>query len=219
MAGELELRREEAALEGWVRLMERTRRRPRASGWGWTIGAVIIRSIIFYGACHSFIFRGHRVICPSCGTENPGIRSLCSACGETLIPAWVPRPKLTRRVRIVAALAAVRGIASSGFVLWLTASEPASFARLLEDDELAVGARFVGILLSGVLEVVCATFLWWRNSLVAAYVLVAYSSFDAIYKYTLGRSPLLSLAFAVLYVVAIRAIDDLRAEQKHTEVA
>ena len=182
--------------------------------------------------------------CPSCGHENLGVLSFCSACGETfplsdgsaekasaepesepagasrsnrayappeanlLTPVAVAHRRLNRRVRIAAGAAAIRGVFSSSIVFWLAVSEPEGFGRLLEDH--VFGARIVGLIISGVLEVVCAPFLWWRHSLVAAYVLVAYSSFDAIYKYTLDRNPLSSLAFAVLYAVAIHAIEELR---------
>ena len=117
------------------------------------------------------------------------------------------RRKLHLRIQVAAIVAALRGVVEIGAFVFLApyvAEELADFVN---------ASRVAGLLAASILNLTCAAIVWRRRSLIAANVLAAFSSLDAIYRVALGRSPLVSAACAIVYVVASLAIRELRREQ------
>lgn len=122
--------------------------------------------------------------------------------------------KLHLRIRIVAGFAALLGALQIGFFVFVLPL----VAELIRDPtdafDFKVAARMEGLLISGLLNLTCAAFLWRRRSLVAAYVLAVWVSLNAVYVYTLGRNggALFSVGCAFIYALAIFAIHEIRKD-------
>lgn len=117
---------------------------------------------------------------------------------------------LTQRVRIAAAVAALRGLFQMGVFVFIVQFLP-------EEPSTAIEAKMVGrvtgLLVASLLGLACAWFLWRRCSLVAAYILAVFTSLDVIYKVSTGGVPFMSAACAAAYIVAVLAIHEMRRKE------